>query len=65
MTDEILVSYILPCYNTGLYIRQCIESLYRQGLDEKQFEVIFVNNATEDNSEEIVFEIRKHLSSGN
>jgi len=62
MTDEILVSYILPCYNTGLYIKQCIESLYRQGLEEKQFEVIFVNNATEDNSEEIVFEIRKHHS---
>lgn len=62
MTDEILVSYILPCYNTGLYIKQCIESLYRQGLDENKFEVIFVNNATEDNSEEIVFEIRKQYT---
>ena len=62
MTKDLMLSYILPCYNTGPYIRQCIESLYKQGMDESTFEVIFVNNATEDNSEEIVFDIKNEHS---
>lgn len=57
--QQIRLSYILPCYNTGPYIRACIESLYRQNLPMDDFEVIFVNNATEDNSEEIVKELQK------
>ena len=57
--DQIRLSYILPCYNTGPYIRTCIESLYRQNLPMDDFEVIFVNNATEDNSEEIVKDLQK------
>lgn len=52
----------MPCYNTGPYIRTCIESLYRQNLPLDDFEVIFVNNATEDNSEEIVKDLQKKYS---
>lgn len=60
--EHIRLSYILPCYNTGPYIRTCIESLYRQDLPLEDFEVIFVNNATEDNSEEIVKELQKEYA---
>lgn len=62
MAEDLLLSYILPCYNTGPFIHQCIESLYNQGMDESTFEVIFVNNATEDNSEEIVLDIKREHS---
>ena len=48
----ILVSYILPCYNTEKYIDQCISSLYEQGFEESEFEVICVNNASQDNLDE-------------
>ncbi|MBQ4393878.1 MAG: glycosyltransferase family 2 protein [Paludibacteraceae bacterium] len=58
--EHIRLSYILPCYNTGPYIRTCIESLYRQSLPLDEFEVIFVNNATEDNSEEIIIDLQKN-----
>lgn len=54
-----MVSYILPCYNTGKYVKECIESLYRQSLDECSFEVVVVNNATLDNTEEIVRSLMK------
>lgn len=48
------ISFILPCYNTELYLSECIDSLYKQGLNLNEFEVICVNNATEDNSEDII-----------
>lgn len=58
--EEIKLSYILPCYNTGQFVCQCVESLYKQGMSEDAFEVIFVNNATEDNSEDIVLNIKRN-----
>lgn len=62
MSEELLLSYILPCYNTEPFLSQCLESLYRQGIPESQFEVILVNNATEDNSEDIAFQFKKKYS---
>lgn len=44
------LSIIVPVYNVEQYIRPCIESLYRQGLDEADFEVILVNDGTQDDS---------------
>ena len=32
------------------FIRPCVESVYSQGLDDADFEVIFVNDGTPDNS---------------
>ena len=49
-----LLSYILPCYNTGQYLSDCIESLYRQNLDLSDFEVICVDNAATDNTWDIL-----------
>lgn len=55
----ILLSYILPCYNTELYIDKCINSLYEQGFDESEFEVICVNNASQDNLDENIIKAKK------
>ena len=57
MESNILLSYILPCYNTGKYVKECIESLYRQNMNVGSFEVIVVNNATLDDTEEIVYSL--------
>lgn len=48
-----LLSVIMPVHNTGKYLETCVESVYRQGMDWKEFEVILVNNASSDNSLEI------------
>lgn len=52
-----LLSIIVPVYNVEKYIRPCIESIFRQGLDDHIFELIIVNDGTEDRSMEVIQEI--------
>ena len=51
------LSIIVPVYNVEKYVRACIESIYRQGLDESRFEVIIVNDGTKDRSMEVIADI--------
>lgn len=51
------LSIIVPIYNVEKYVRACIESIYKQGLDEKKFEVIIVNDGTTGNSMEVISDI--------
>ena len=46
----IKLSIIVPVYNVEEYIRPCVESIFKQGLDESTYEVILVNDGTKDNS---------------
>ena len=60
--SSIKVSFILPCYNTGRYLTQCVESLIDQGLRNDEFEIICVNNAATDNTAELLAELSKKYS---
>ena len=51
------LSIIVPIYNVEKYVRTCIESIFRQGLDENRFEVIIVNDGTQDKSMEVIADI--------
>ena len=51
------LSVIVPVYNVEKYIRPCLESIFRQGIDDDNFEVIIVNDGTEDRSMEVIQEI--------
>ena len=51
------LSIIVPVYNVEQFIRPCILSIYRQSLQEKDFEVILVNDGTQDNSFEKISDI--------
>lgn len=51
------ISIIIPIYNVEKYIRECIESIYRQGLDDNCFELILVNDGTKDNSMVVIADI--------
>lgn len=51
------LSIIVPVYNVEKYIRPCMESIFRQGLDEECFEVIIVNDGTQDRSMEVIADI--------
>lgn len=53
----IKVSVILPVYNTGKYLRQCLESIENQTL--KNFEVFCVDDGSTDDSVEIISEYVK------
>ena len=51
------LSIIVPVYNVEKYIHACMESIFKQGLDEECFEVIIVNDGTEDRSMEMIADI--------
>ncbi|MEU6354170.1 glycosyltransferase [Streptomyces sp. NPDC047072] len=49
---SIKVSVIIPVYNPGKYIEPCIDSLLRQTLPAEEFEVLFVNDGSTDDTAE-------------
>ncbi|MFI9624690.1 glycosyltransferase family 2 protein [Streptomyces sp. NPDC052042] len=46
------VSVVIPVYNPGKYIDPCIDSLLRQTLPAGEFEVLFVNDGSTDDTRE-------------
>ena len=48
------VSVIIPVYNTGVYLKQCLDSVIQQSL--KDIEIICVDDGSTDNSLEIISE---------
>ena len=48
------LSIIIPVCNVEQYIGPCLESIYRQGLSDKDFEIIVVNDGSTDNSMKVV-----------
>lgn len=49
-----LLSVIVPVYNTQPYLQDCLESLIHQGLDETEYEVICVNDGSTDGSLQVL-----------
>lgn len=55
------LSIIVPVYNVERYILSCIESIYSQGLDDSEFELLLINDGTTDKSFDIISSlIQKH-----
>lgn len=48
------LSIILPIYNVEKYVEVCLKSIFRQGIEDDKFEVIIVNDGTEDRSMEVI-----------
>lgn len=51
------LSIIVPVYNVEKYVRPCIESIFRQGLEEDVFEIIIVNDGSTDMSMDMIQDI--------
>ena len=45
------ISIIVPIYNSAEFLKQCVDSLINQTF--KNIEIIFINDGSPDNSEEI------------
>ena len=52
------LSIILPVYNTGKWLGQCIASIRNQGLDPNDYEIIAVNDGTEDDAMDVLQSFR-------
>lgn len=50
------VSIIIPVFNAERYLESCIESFRRQDLPSEEFEVLFVDNNSQDRSAEIILD---------
>ena len=44
------ISFILPIYNVNQYLDKCVDSLYSQGLNEGEYEIVMVNDGSTDSS---------------
>lgn len=51
------LSIIVPVYNVEKYVRPCMKSIFKQGLDDSRFEVIIVNDGSTDRSMEMIADI--------
>ncbi|HNQ27289.1 MAG TPA: glycosyltransferase [Aquaticitalea sp.] len=48
------LSIIVPVYNVEKHVSTCLDSLLHQNIDEKDFEVVVINDGSTDSSREIV-----------
>lgn len=48
--ESLIISYIVPVYNTAEYLPRCVDSIEQQGLSPDSFEVIMVDDGSTDNS---------------
>lgn len=48
------VSIVIPVYNAGDYLEECIESIVNQSIGFENLQVILVNDGSKDNSAEII-----------
>lgn len=54
MNNDIMISIIIPIYNAEKYLREQLESIKRQTVNN--YEVIMINDGSTDNSEKIIME---------
>ena len=59
MTSNPILSIIVPIYNTGKYLRRCIDSLLNQSY--KNIEIILINDGSTDDSDYIINTYYKKL----
>lgn len=56
---EKYISVIVPCYNVSSYLDRCINSLINQTIGYEHLEMIFVNDASTDNTLDVLLEYEK------
>lgn len=59
MENQIFLSIVIPVYNGSETISRCLDSIWSQGLDENEYEVICVNDCSTDNTMEVISRIQK------
>lgn len=53
-----ILSIIVPCYNSEEHIKRCLNSLINQNLNANDYEIIVINDGSTDNSKKLVENIK-------
>ena len=56
MDSKLIISIIIPIYNSGKFIKQCLNSILNQTLPYYSFEIICVNDGSTDETITIIKE---------
>lgn len=65
MENPLKISLIIPAFNVEKYIEKCILSLLQQDMDEKEYEIIIINDGSKDNTAVILHELSQRYSNLN
>lgn len=49
----LLLSYIVPVFNSSKYLGKCLDSIMNQGLQDDQYEIVLIDDGSTDNSLDI------------
>ena len=52
--DQLVLTFVVPCYNVEKYVQRCLDSIFACGLEEDCFEVLCVNDYSPDNTVDIL-----------
>ena len=59
MNNHPILSIIIPLYNCEKYIKQCLDTIFRQEMNESDFEVIVIDDGSKDNGFSLASEYAK------
>ena len=59
MNNHPILSIIIPLYNCEKYIAQCLDTIFRQEMNESEFEVIVIDDGSKDSSYSLASEYAK------
>lgn len=57
--NQILLTFVVPCYNVEKYIQQCLDSIYDCDLPEDRCEVLCINDCSPDDTQTILEQNQK------
>ncbi len=56
------LSYIIPCYNGARWIGEAIDSIFIQGLEVSDFEIVITDDGSTDNSKDVLEKYKQKYS---
>lgn len=57
-----IVSFIIPSYNSAHTVKRCLDSIYSLSLKPEEFEVIFIDDSSTDNTVSIIENFKSQVS---
>ena len=54
VSKQIVLTFVVPCYNVEHYVQHCLDSIYACDLPEADYEVLCINDCSPDNTQQML-----------